>query len=115
MHLACRRPARAASALLVVFLAPTLSGCASFGNSQSNSSFGEYRQYMAERAAAEVAEAEVEEQTFEEKARSTLLSTRSRTFRIASSPQESSELTIPSATNLSSKERARSRCPSMVG
>ena len=67
MHPACRRLERAASALLAIFLATILSGCALLGNSNTNPSFREYREYMAERAAVEVAEVEEEEQSFEEK------------------------------------------------
>jgi Tfp pilus assembly protein PilF len=52
-------PARIASALLVALLGLNGTGCASlWGKSQSQTSLDEYRQYMAERAAAESAEVE---------------------------------------------------------
>ena len=61
-------PARAASALLAALVGLNLSGCASlWGASERKTSLAEYRQYMAERAAAEYAETEEEDEpSFEE-------------------------------------------------
>ncbi len=59
MTLAIHLPARAACVLLAISLGLNLTGCASlWGKSQSQTSLDEYRQYMAERAAAEVEEVE---------------------------------------------------------
>jgi Tfp pilus assembly protein PilF len=62
-------PARIASSLLVALLGLNGTGCASlWGKSQSQTSLGEYREYMAERAAAEVEEVEeYDGPSFEEK------------------------------------------------
>ena len=62
-------PARIASSLLVALLGLNGTGCASlWGKSQSQTSLGEYRKYMAERAAAEVEEVEeYDGPSFEEK------------------------------------------------
>jgi len=69
MHLSVDRSARSASALLVIFFGLDLTGCSTLLNrSGSDRSFEEYRQYMAERTAAELAEdTDEEEPTFEEK------------------------------------------------
>ncbi len=62
-------PARFACALLVALVGLHGAGCALLpGASQSQTSLDEYREYMAERAAAEVAEVEQEDEaSFEEK------------------------------------------------
>jgi Flp pilus assembly protein TadD len=69
MHLSLDRSARSAPALLVILLGLDLTGCSTLlDRSGSDRSFDEYRQYMAERTAAELAEdADEEEPTFEEK------------------------------------------------
>ena len=69
MRLALDRSARSASALLVILFGLDLTGCATLlDRAGFNSSFREHREYMAERAAAEVAEeTDEEEPTFEEK------------------------------------------------
>ena len=55
--------ARAASALLAALVGLNLTGCASlWGASKTETSLAEYRQYMAERAAAENAETEEEDE-----------------------------------------------------
>jgi Tfp pilus assembly protein PilF len=54
-------PDRAARALLATFIGLNLTGCASlWGDGQTETSLEEYRQYMAERAAAEMEEVEEE-------------------------------------------------------
>ena len=65
---ALQLPARAASALLAALVGLNLTGCASlWGASETETSLDKYRQYMAERAAAEFAETEEEdERSFEE-------------------------------------------------
>jgi Tfp pilus assembly protein PilF len=61
MTLALHLPARAACVLLAASIALSLTGCASlWGASQEGTSLEEYRQYMAERAAAEIEEVEEE-------------------------------------------------------
>jgi Flp pilus assembly protein TadD len=62
-------PARIASALLMALLGLNGTGCASlWSQSESQTSLDEYREYMAERAAAEVAEPDADDApTFEEK------------------------------------------------
>jgi len=60
-------PARIASSLLVALLGLNGTGCASFwGKSQPQTSLDEYREYMAERAAADVEDVK-EAPSFEEK------------------------------------------------
>ncbi len=60
---ALQLPARAASALLAVLVGLNLTGCASlWGASGTGTSLDEYRQYMAERAAAEFAEPDEEDE-----------------------------------------------------
>jgi len=61
-------PARAARALLATFVGLSLTGCASlWGDRQTETSLEEYREYMAERAAAEIEEVEEEdERSFED-------------------------------------------------
>jgi Tfp pilus assembly protein PilF len=60
--LALHLPARAACALLATFIGLNLTGCASlWGDRQTETSLKEYRQYMAERAAAEAEEVEEED------------------------------------------------------
>ncbi|MFQ5681626.1 MAG: hypothetical protein ACE5GG_06255, partial [Candidatus Omnitrophota bacterium] len=57
MHLTNDRSARSASALLAILFGLDLTGCSTLlDRSGSDRSFQEYRQYMAERTAAEVAE-----------------------------------------------------------
>jgi Tfp pilus assembly protein PilF len=61
MTLAIHLPARVACALLATSLGLNLTGCASlWGTSRNETSLEEYRQYMAERAAAESEEVEEE-------------------------------------------------------
>jgi Flp pilus assembly protein TadD len=62
-------PARIASSFLVALLGLAGAGCASLlGKSQPHTSLSEYREYMAERAAAEAEEVEEDDgPTFEEK------------------------------------------------
>jgi len=69
MTLGIHLPARAACALLATSIGLNLAGCASlWGASQTGTSLEEYRQYMAERAAAEYEEVEEEnEVSFEDK------------------------------------------------
>jgi superkiller protein 3 len=61
-------PARAARALLATFVGLSVTGCASlWGDRQSETSLEEYREYMADRAAAELEEVEEEdERSFED-------------------------------------------------
>ena len=68
MTLASHLSARAASALLTTLIGLNGTGCASlWGTPQTATSLEEYRQYMAERAAAEIAEVEEDdERSFEE-------------------------------------------------
>jgi Flp pilus assembly protein TadD len=68
MTLALDLPARAASALLAALVGLSLAGCALLPTPESETSLDEYRQYMAERAAAEVEETEEKDgPSFEEK------------------------------------------------
>jgi Tfp pilus assembly protein PilF len=68
VRIALHLSARAACALLATSLGLNLTGCASlWGASQKQTSLDEYRQYMAERAAAEVEEvAEEDKPSFED-------------------------------------------------
>ena len=54
-------PARPASVILVVVIGLGLTGCALWGGPKTETSLEEYRQYMAERAAAEAEEVEEED------------------------------------------------------
>jgi Tfp pilus assembly protein PilF len=68
MTLALDLPVRAAPALLAALVGLNLAGCALLPTPESETSLAEYRQYMAERAAAEVAEPEEKDgPSFEEK------------------------------------------------
>jgi len=68
MTTALHLPARAASVLLAALIGLDLTGCASFwGTAETETSLEEYRQYMAERAAAEIEEVEKkDEPSFED-------------------------------------------------
>ncbi|HEX9813409.1 MAG TPA: hypothetical protein VGB31_00515, partial [Myxococcota bacterium] len=68
MTTALHLPARAASVLLAALIGLDLTGCASFwGTAETETSLEEYRQYMAERAAAEIKEVEKkDEPSFED-------------------------------------------------
>ena len=62
MTLATHLPVRKVPAILVVLISLSLTGCALWGAPENETSLAEYRQYMAERAAAEVAESESEDE-----------------------------------------------------
>ncbi|MBW2716798.1 MAG: hypothetical protein JRD03_12005, partial [Deltaproteobacteria bacterium] len=63
MTLALHLPARSVSVFLAALISLNLTGCASlWGGSETETSLAEYRQYMAERAAAEIAEADEEDE-----------------------------------------------------
>jgi Tfp pilus assembly protein PilF len=62
MTLALHLPARSVSVFLTALISLNLTGCASLWGAETETSLAEYRQYMAERAAAEIAEADDEDE-----------------------------------------------------